>query len=307
MYSYFDTHCDTLLGLYARGKTLHDKNLHVNYETLSVYENTVQCFALFNDGNLKMQDLFDAALLLKKECRIGGRMSLCTDTYQIDKALKDGKIAAILTLEALGNTPDFSPKHISFLKKIGYMMAGLVWNGDNALCGGASGCGMGITPKGYRTLCNMQKEGMIVDVSHMSEQSFCNTADIFCKPIVASHSNLAYICPHERNLSDSSVKKIINSGGAVGINVYPPFVGGNNTIEDIIAHIDRIILLGGAKNICIGADFDGIDASVQGIENAGDITKLFDALNSHNYPKNLVKDISFNNIYNIFKKYEILN
>lgn len=307
MYSYFDTHCDTLLKLYLDGKTLFDKELHINYETLSMYENTVQCFALFNEGQLKIGDFFDAAAFLKRECESSGKMALCTDTYEIDQALSRGKIAAILTIEALGNTPDFKARHISDLKKCGYMMAGLVWNYDNSLCGGACGENSGLTALGEHTLRNMESVGMIADVSHMSEESFENTADVFCKPIVASHSNSAFVCPHVRNLSDKNIVRIIDSGGAVGVNVYPPFVGWEGGIDDVVCHIDRIISLGGAKNICIGADLDGIDSAVCGIKSGADITKLFDALICHNYPKSLINDISFNNIYNIFKKYEILN
>ncbi|MBQ8525677.1 MAG: membrane dipeptidase [Clostridia bacterium] len=305
MYSYFDTHCDTLLKLYKHGKTLFDKALHINYEALTVYKNTVQCFALFNEGDLKIQDYFDAADFLKKECDSSGRMSLCTDTYGIDKAFRQGKTAAVLTAEGIGNTPDFKPEHIFMLKKSGYMMTGLVWNGDNSLCGGALGGNAGITTIGAVTLRNMEKSDMIVDVSHMSERSCADVFGIFCKPVVASHSNLDSVCPNKRNLSDSNAAGIIKSGGAIGITVYPPFVGGKNSIEDLIAHTDRIISMGGAGNICIGADFDGIAEAVDGIRGGGDMIRLFEAFARHNYPKKLINDISFNNIYNIFKKYEI--
>ena len=305
MYSYFDTHCDTLLKLYRDGRTLSDTWLHVNYEAMSSFESTVQCFALYNDGSLKLSDFFDAAHLLKKECDASGRMEICTDTYGIDKVLSSGKAAALLSIEALGNTSDFKPDDIFLLKKAGYIMSGPVWNDDNPLCGGASGKNTGLTSMGEAVLKNMEKAFMVADISHMSEKGLNDTLDVFCKPPVASHSNSAYICPHKRNLSDESIVRIAERGGTVGLTVYPDFVGCGNSVDDIVAHADHIIALGGEGCVCIGADLDGIDKTVGDIGGMADISLVFEAFARHNYPKKLIKDISFNNIYNIFKKYEI--
>ena len=305
MYSYFDAHCDTLLKIYKQKKTLFDEEFHVNYKTLSMYENTVQCFALFNEGELKMQDYFDAAEYLKKECNKFGKMVLCHNTCDIDNALAQGKICAVLTAEALGNTPDFEPECIFALKKCGYLMSGLVWNFDNNLCGGADGQNTGLTSAGRATLTNMEKACMIPDVSHMSDKSTADTLELFCKPVVASHSNSASVYSHNRNLSDQNIVRIINNGGLIGINLYSPFVGCSGTVEELISHVERIISLGGADNICIGCDFDGMDKPVTGVENCSDVSEVFDALSSHNYPKSFINAISFNNIYNIFKKNEI--
>ena len=175
MYSYFDAHCDTLLKIYKQKKTLFDEQLHVNYQALSMYENTVQCFALFNEGELKMQDYFDAADYLRRECDKSGRMALCQSTCDIDKALAQGKICAVLTAEALGNTRDFKTGDIFLLKKYGYLMAGLVWNYDNGLCSGAEGQNTGLTSVGRAALANMEKACMIPDVSHMSPKSTTDT------------------------------------------------------------------------------------------------------------------------------------
>lgn len=305
MYSYFDTHCDTLFKLYVDGTDIDDTSLQVNSCNFKSYENRVQCFSLYNDGRFVMQDFYDAAVCLKKQCEKSGVMELCTDTDSIDKALKSGKTVALLTIEALGNTSDFLPEDIFSLKKSGYIMAGLVWNNDNSLCGGAFGKNCGISKIAMQTLCFMENAGMIADISHMSQKSFDDVFEHFCKPIVASHSNSAYVCPHNRNLSDENILKIIKNGGVIGLNVYSDFVGKNNTVNDVVANADRIISLGGEANICVGADLDGISRAVEGISNCSDMTKLFDAFAGHNYPKKLIKDISFNNIYNIFKKYEI--
>jgi membrane dipeptidase len=307
LYSYFDTHCDTLLKIYKEEKSIFDKNLQVNYQALSHFEKSVQCFCLYNDGSLLISDYIDASYLLKKECDKSG-MYFCSTSSDIDKALSAGKVAALLCAEAIGNTPDFSDKQLYVLKKCGYSMIGFVWNYDNSLCGGCMGADTGLTDMGKKALNIMEKLSIIPDVSHMSETSFYDVCNNFCKSIVASHSNCKKICNHRRNLSDEQIIKIISSGGCVGLNFYPPFIGGQmcdySSLEN---HISHILSLGGEHNICLGSDFDGIDECAIGLENSQGVEGFLKFLIGKKYPKKLVNDISFNNIYNIFKNYEILN
>lgn len=305
MYSYFDTHCDTLNKILSKNISLDDEKLHINYKTLSPYKKRVQCFALFNDKTLKIQDYFDASEYFEKLCRKDGRIVLCKNMYQTDNALREGKICAILTAEALGNTVDLKEKHVYMLKKSGYLMAGLVWNDNNPICSGCYGKNTGLTLWGEKILKAMEKASIIPDLSHMSPKSLEDTCSVFCKSPIASHSNIKSICNHKRNISDKNMQIIIKKGGVVGINFYPPFVGKEENSDQLIRHINRIIYLGGAKNICIGSDFDGIDRCIDGICDASDVNNIFDGLLRHNYPKKLINDISFNNVYNIFKKYEI--
>ncbi len=307
LYSYFDTHCDTLLKIYKEEKSIFDKNLQVNYQALSHFEKSVQCFCLFNDGSLSVSDYIDAAFLLKKECDKSG-MYFCANSCDIDKAVSEGKPGAILSAEAIGNTQDFSDKQLYVLKKCGYSMIGFVWNFDNLLCGGCMGSDTGLTDIGFKTLKTMEKLAIIPDVSHMSQRSFYDVCNNFCKSIVASHSNCKKICKHNRNLTDDQIIKIILSGGCVGLSFYPPFVGGEiSDFSFLEKHISHILSLGGEHNICLGSDFDGIDETVIGLENSVGVESFMRFLIGKKYPKKLVNDISFNNIYNIFKKYEILN
>lgn len=305
MYSYFDTHCDTLNKILSENKSLDDEKLHINYKTLSTYKKRVQCFALFNEGNLKIQDYFDASEYFEKLCEKDGRIKLCKSMYETEKALRKSKICAILTAEALGNTADLKEKHIYMLRKHGYLMAGLVWNENNPLCSGCFGRDTGLTIWGEKILKAMENCCVVADISHMSPKGIEDTCSVFCKSPVASHSNIKSVYSHKRNISDKNIHIIIKKGGAIGVNFHPDFVGKKADTDALIRHINRIIYLGGAKNVCIGSDFDGIDRCIDGILDASDVNNIFDRLLWHNYPKNLINDISFNNIYNIFKKYEI--
>ena len=304
MYSYFDTHCDTLLKIYKDGMSFNDTKLMISGKTLNLYKPMVQCFAVFNDGKLSIDDFFDVALLMKKICENEG-IVFCRTANDIAKVKQSGGRGAVLTIEGLGNTKNLNETAVSRLRRSGYAMAGLVWNYDNQLCGGCLGKGGGLTADGKSIVRHMHSVGMIADVSHMSDKSFYDVLQ-FCKPIVASHSNCRTICNNPRNLTDDMLRAIIAGGGVVGVNFYPPFLSVKNAdISDVVRHIEHIISLGGEKSVCIGSDFDGIDRSADGLSNAADVSKIFAALEGKNYSKSTINDICFNNVYNIFEKYEI--
>ncbi len=304
MYHYFDLHCDTLLKLYKGGVDITDNKLMINIKTLSLYKPMIQCFSLFNDGELTLDDYFDAVGFIQKVCECIG-MTLCRSFEDIASVRKRGGIGAVLTAEALGNTSGIDEDAVARLRKRGYLMAGLVWNFDNALCGGCLGDGGGVTPAGERILRRMEQEGMAVDVSHMSDAAFYETADQFCKPLVASHSNCRAICHHPRNLTDDMIRKIALSGGVVGVNFYPPFLSRSGSgIADAVRHIRHIAAVGGARCAAVGSDFDGIPFAADGLASAADVSALFEALEGKNDTKSYVCDIGFNNVYNLFEKYE---
>lgn len=304
MYSYFDTHCDTLLKLYKEKTDITDKELMINDKTLNLYKPMVQCFALFNDGSLTIDDFFDAARLMEKICGKNG-ITMCRTAADIAFVKRNCGKGALLTIEGLGNTDGLAVDDIQKLKKIGYAMAGLVWNFDNPLCGGCMDGKSGLTKFGERIADTMHSVGMIVDVSHMSDKSFYDVSS-FCKPIVASHSNCRAICRHCRNLTDDMIRRISASGGVVGVNFHSPFLSPKRAdISTVARHIDHIIDIGGESCVCIGSDFDGTDCLADGINDAADVSKLFVSLEGKNYSKTIINDICFNNVYNLFEKYEI--
>ncbi len=307
MYPYFDLHCDTLLRLYKGGADITDEKLMINIKTLNLYKPMIQCFSLFNEGELTLDDYFNAVGFMQKVCERSG-MTLCRSFEEIAAVRKNGGIGAVLTAEALGNTVGIDGDAVSRLREAGYLMSGLVWNFDNALCGGCFGSGVGVTPLGERILRRMDRDGMGVDVSHMSDAAFYDTAACFCKPLVASHSNCRAICAHPRNLTDGMIRKIALSGGVVGVNFYPPFLSGQNGgIADVVRHIRHIISVGGAECAAVGSDFDGISCAADGIGSAADVSALFETLGGKNDTKSCVCDIGFNNVYNLFRKYEFLH
>ncbi len=142
----------------------------------------------------------------------------------------------------------------------------------------------------------------MIDVSHLSDEGFCDVAEITSKPFIASHSNSRTVCPHFRNLTDDQFKVLIKRGGVAGINLCPDFLGTDPSVDSIVRHIEHFAALGGENNIGIGADFDGIGSLPRGIRGTEDLYKIFDRLLSLNYSQEQADKIAFSNMYRVFSE-----
>lgn len=306
-YPYFDTHCDTLLKMYTQKLSLRDSSLMVNLKNMSNYRYQVQVFALFNEGNMSEADILSAFSYFKKDCANNRtRISLKRTSSGIRQNFIANKSTAILAIEGIGNQSDFSLSSIDKYHMAGVRFISLCWNGDNILCGGSDANHTGLTPLGRQALMLMQKRKIILDVSHMSDQSFWDAAEVYSLPMCATHSASRAVCSHPRNLTDEQFCELIKRGGVCGINFYPPFLGtANPGIPQIISHIEHFMSLGGENNIGIGADFDGIDRAACGVDNSSLVYRLFDELLSLNYKESVVNKIAFYNFYNFIRKFEI--
>jgi len=150
----------------------------------------------------------------------------------------------------------------------------------------------------------MEEHKIILDVSHMSDQSFYEAFEHYSLPIVASHSNSRTVTSDMRNITDEQFMLIKTRGGVCGINFYPPFLG-NDGILSAIRHIEHFMSLGGENNICIGSDFDGIDITSSGLQDSSCVAKLFEELARLNYKDSTISKIAFGNFYNLLTNFEI--
>ena len=181
----------------------------------------------------------------------------------------------------------------------------LTWNFRNLLADGAEEeHGAGLTDFGKQVVAEMNRLGMIVDVSHLCEASFQDVISLTSKPVIASHSNARAICDHVRNLNDYQLKAIAANGGVVGVNFYPKFL--NNTdkasLDDVVRHIEHICSVTGENHIGIGADYDGIDFTPEGLEGAQCIPALFERLEQLNYSTGLLEKIAGLNFMRVIKQ-----
>ena len=161
------------------------------------------------------------------------------------------------------------------------------------------GSGRGLSEKGRAFVKKAQKMGFALDMSHISLSGFWDTLEIITKPVIAGHSNAKTVCDVPRNLSDEQFGELIKIGGGVGINLYPEFLGLGKDIAAIVSHIEHFMSLGGEKSLFLGCDLDGIDCTPNGINGVQDLEKLYNELLRLNFSEKLVKDIFWNNLYEI--------
>jgi membrane dipeptidase len=190
--------------------------------------------------------------------------------------------------------------------EMGLRVLTLAWNFDNEVCDSVAGerHHQGLSPFGRKVIERAQKLGILIDVSHSSDETFDQVIELSKKPITASHSNARALCGHRRNLTDNQIKEIAKSGGVIGMNFYPSFLAGsgNAHLMDIIRHIEYISALVGTRFIGFGSDFDGIETLPAGIRGVEDFGKIIETLLRLNYPESDVKLIAAGNYLSLLKQ-----
>lgn len=297
----FDAHCDTLLKIFHSG-SLHSNEYDVSFEKLATYGKAVQLFALFNNGELKVKDMIEGINLLKREADQSTLAEFCITAEDIDKNIKP--VSVLSSLEGFGNTPDLECSDLDDFYNAGVRVASITWSNDNPLCGGSQENKTGLTSKGREVLARMNMLGMVLDVSHISDAGFYEACEVEGLNIIATHSNSRAVCLHNRNLTDEQFKTIISRGGVAGLNLFPRFI--NNTesanVTDLIRHIEHFCSLGGENNICLGADFDGIEFKMNDIDSCEKMNILLDELAKLNYPEQVIRGIYCENLMNFYRK-----
>ena len=302
-YSLIDTHCDTMEKAFDQNGSFFKNSFHVDLDKCSFSEYT-QFFAAFIDPIYKDRAYERATDLIGKfKAEIkksNGKIAFCRSFA--DYLENKGKIRAFLSLEGGEAIEDLTALHHFYNE--GVRLIALTWNYKNHLAGGVLDEDKGITSLGKSVIKEMNRLGVILDVSHLNDRSFWNVIEISEKPVIASHSNSRKICNHPRNLTDEQFAAIKEKGGYVGINLYPIFLNdtGNAEISNIISHIEHFLSLGGENNIGIGADFDGVEFLPQGISGFWDIYKIFDEMLSLGYSEELVNKISHTNMERILQE-----
>ena len=185
---------------------------------------------------------------------------------------KRGQKAILLGVEngyAIGR--DIANLH--YFKKKGVTYMTLCHNGDNDICDSARGNNEhgGVSSFGEQVILEMNKLGMMVDMSHASEKSFYDALEISKHPIVCTHTCSRALCDHPRNLTDDQMRALAEKNGVAQLTLYPGFLrqGGEATIMDALNHLHHMIEIMGIEHVGIGTDFDG-DGGVPGFNDASE-------------------------------------
>lgn len=162
----------------------------------------------------------------------------------------------------------------------------LCHNGDNDICDSARGNNThnGVSDFGAKVIGEMNRLGVMVDLSHAHEKSFWDAMDISATPIVCSHSSCRALCDHPRNLTDSQMKALADKGGVCQITIYHGFLRteGEATVRDVLEHLDHAVKVMGIDHVGIGTDFDG-DGGVRGMASSADFVNFTRMLMAKRY------------------------
>ena len=162
----------------------------------------------------------------------------------------------------------------------------LCHNGDNDICDSARGNNThnGVSDFGAKVISEMNRLGVMVDLSHAHEKSFWDAMNISATPIVCSHSSCRALCDHPRNLTDSQMKSLADKGGVCQITIYHGFLRteGEATVRDVLEHLDHAVKVMGIDHVGIGTDFDG-DGGVRGMASSADFVNFTRMLMAKRY------------------------
>lgn len=302
-----DLHADTLLYVADGGRRLavRSGSGHVDLPRLRQGGVDVQVFAVYiapryapDRGYQRASQLLEA---FERELRANDRMALCTTVEDIHRAGATGRLAAVLSIEnaeAIGDRVE----RVDELWRRGVRIMSLTWNGSNRLADGVGGTEHGgLSAFGRLVLARMQRLGIVVDVSHLSESAFWQVVGATRGPIVATHSNAAAVRPHRRNLTNDQLRAIARRGGVVGINFYPEFLGGD-TIDHVLRHVEHMLRVMGPDHVALGTDYDGIGRTPKGLEDASKLPRLTEAMVQRGYRPEVVRKILGQNAVRVFRE-----
>lgn len=325
MIPYFDAHCDTLYRCETTGnepdfvidgdqqaqreyfslsRCLRRNGGHVDLTRGKRFCAYGQFFAIFGDVahmapgaawdyTCHMHDRF-----LREMEENADIAAHCITGTDVERTVKSGKIAALLSIEG-ADLLDCDREKISEVADWGVRLINPVWNNPNRISGtNCRDTDRGLSDYGRDFIRAMEAQKIYADVSHLSDAGFWDLIHITKAPVIASHSNSRVLCPHPRNLTDDMFLAIRDSGGAVGINLYRDFVGGDR-MEDLIRHVEHFLNLGGEKTLCLGGDLDGCEVLAAGMKGIEDVSRLYTALKERGYGEGLLCDIFWNNLKNL--------
>lgn len=275
-----DLHCDTLSRLLRAERTggpesLLRNHMHVDIEKLMRGDYLLQCFAVFVDTDEEPDALAAAigqlGLFYREMGRNRDRIAPVRTWAELEANRRAGRISAMLTAEE-GAICRGDPAILRALYDLGVRIMTLTWNHENGLgypndpAANRPETERGLTVRGEEVVSEMERMGMLVDVSHLSDAGFWDVCRCAGKPFIASHSNARAVCGHVRNLTDDMLRAIADRGGLTGINYCADFLDPGpdpaqhrGTVALMAEHIAHIRDIGGIDMIALGSDFDGID------------------------------------------------
>lgn len=316
-----DMHNDTMMKLVDEESWLpfmdlsSDSKNHIDLNKMKKGNLSVGFFAAYNEpySGLAQKSLSRTLALINamyaSERNNPNNIKIASSLNEIGVGLKDNKHIIVPTIEGgYSFTRDNAIDLLYQYHDLKVKAIGLTWNHSNQLAEGAdSNSSSGLTGIGIELIKHMNKLGMIVDTSHLSESSFYDVIKHSKSPIIASHSGAYSLKAHKRNLKDEQLLALKENRGVVGVVLHPGFLSDNDKvyIKDYVDHIDYIVNLIGIDHVAMGSDFDGASIPVD-LEDASQIYKITQELDKRGYSKEDIQKFLGKNVLRIIDEVEIL-
>ncbi len=282
-----DFHCDTLTMLKPEQESF-EKNTHmVDLERLEKAEVRVQCCAAFvptgrfsqeerdqksMEEFLRIRSVWDSVLKQYPD-----RVLPVQYVEDMEQCFREKKTGLLLTIED-GGVCGAELSNVQKVFDLGVRLITLTWNYENAFAypNGSQG---GLKPLGIQAVEEMNRLGILVDVSHLSDDGFWDVRKYSKRPFLASHSNARAVTGHQRNLTDEMIRAIGEAGGIIGLNFAPGFLGEDeqSRVSDMVRHVLHLREKGGSEVLALGSDFDGIRGKLE-IDGPDKFVLLWEAL-----------------------------
>ena len=243
------------------------------------------------------------------------KFKIVRSVEEIVNTVKEGKIAAVRTIEGAYSLDENNS--IELLKQyydLGIRAIAFNWNYSNDL---GEGCSRtynddaetptsgGLTELGKKVALEMNRLGIIIDVSHMAEDTFWDIINVSKAPIIASHAGVYSLRNHRRNLTDDQLKALAKNRGVVGIVLCAGFLTDKEDayLNDYVDHIDYAVNLIGIDHVGIGSDFDGAKIP-KDIKDSSELYKVTDELIKRGYKDEDIEKLLGKNILRVLKEVE---
>jgi membrane dipeptidase len=323
-----DTHSDTLIKIVDEKTWLpsvdigEDTPFDIDIPKLKKGGVDVQYFGAFTSGyysggkpdymrsNSRLLSLINALYwTVEKNSQ---HMDIARSVEDIKVLSGNGKISAVLSIEGAYSLDE--ENGIELLHQyhdLGVRAIALTWNHSNVLGEGVNGAYMdglpskgGLTGFGKEVVREMNRLGIIIDVSHMNEETFWDVLETSDAPVIASHSGVYTLRNHGRNLKDDQIRAIAKGGGVVQVVFFPEFLAASEAgggVETIADHIEYIVRLVGAEHVGIGSDFDGATMP-EDLKDASMIPRLESELEGRNFSRDDIEKIMGKNTMRVMEK-----
>ncbi len=316
-----DMHCDTISRDTLSGMGLRQNNLQIDLHKMKEAGYLLQNFAIFVNTDSESNP-FEAALymtdLFYEEMKKNQDLIHPVTTYEEIMANKEaGLMSALLTLEE-GEICKGDVRLLRNFHRLGVRMITLTWNHHNSIgspndyISTTSPYGLpsmtGLTENGLSFINEMERLGVMIDVSHLSDGGFYDVLNHTKKPFVASHSNARALASHCRNLTDDMIKKMGERGCVTGLNYYGAFLYNFQTsdstyssVRDMARHARHITNVGGIEVLGLGSDFDGFTGGCE-LTDCSKMYLLENELKKQGFSSSDIDKIFYKNVLNVYKE-----